>query len=105
MFKFRGGLSETPRRAPRFYGILGAGIVLGAILNVVGMDPIKALFWSAVFNGVAAVPLVFAIVTIASDRKLMGRWTSSVLARCWGWFTFALMGAAAVAMFVFWNQS
>jgi NRAMP (natural resistance-associated macrophage protein)-like metal ion transporter len=104
MFSFRAGLDETPRRAPRFYAILGAGIALGMILNLVGMDPIKALFWSAVFNGVAAVPLVFAIVTIASDRKLMGRWTSSLLARFWGWLTFLLMAVAAIAMFVFWNQ-
>ena len=104
MFSFRSGLNETPRRAPRFYAILGAGIVLGVVLNLVGMDPIKALFWSAVFNGVAAVPLVFVIVTIASDRKLMGHWRSSLVARCWGWLTFALMGAAALGMFVFWNQ-
>jgi Mn2+/Fe2+ NRAMP family transporter len=74
------------------------------LLNLVGIDPIKALFWSAVCNGVAAVPLIFAIVTIASDRKLMGRWVSSPLARFWGWLTFALMAAAAVGMFVFWNQ-
>jgi Mn2+/Fe2+ NRAMP family transporter len=74
------------------------------LLNLLGMDPIKALFWSAVFNGVAAVPLVFAVVTIASNRKLMGRWTSSLLARIWGWLTFALMGLAAIGMFVFWNQ-
>jgi Mn2+/Fe2+ NRAMP family transporter len=104
MLRFHAGLAETPRRAPRFYAILGAGIVLGMLLNIVGIDPIKALFWSAVCNGVAAVPLIFAIVTIASDRKLMGRWVSSPLARFWGWLTFALMGAAAVGMFVFWNQ-
>ncbi len=104
MLSFRSGLNETPRRAPRFYAILGVGILLGMLLNLFGMDPIKALFWSAVFNGVAAVPLVFAIVTIASNRKVMGRWTSSVLARCWGWLTFVLMGAAAIGMFVFWNQ-
>jgi NRAMP (natural resistance-associated macrophage protein)-like metal ion transporter len=104
MLRFHAGLAETPRRAPRFYAILGAGIVLGMLLNLVGIDPIKALFWSAVCNGVAAVPLIFAIVTIASDRKLMGRWVSSPLARFWGWLTFALMAAAAVGMFVFWNQ-
>jgi NRAMP (natural resistance-associated macrophage protein)-like metal ion transporter len=104
MFRFRGGLAETPRRAPRFYAILGVGITVGMLLNVLGMDPIKALFWSAVLNGVAAVPLVFAVVTIASNRKLMGRWTSSLLARFWGWLTFVLMAAAAIGMFVFWNQ-
>ena len=75
MMSFRTGLSEKPRSAPRFYAVLAAGIVIGTVLNVLRLDPIKVLFWSAVINGVAAVPLVFAIVTLA-----------------------------AVAMFVFWNQ-
>jgi NRAMP (natural resistance-associated macrophage protein)-like metal ion transporter len=104
MLSFRTGLGEAPRRAPRFYAILAAGIVLGTILNVMHLDPIRVLFWSAVFNGVAAVPLVFAVVKIASDAKVMGTWKSSPLARAWGWLTFTLMTLAAIAMFVFWNQ-
>ena len=104
MMSFQTGLGEKPRSAPRFYAILAAGIIIGTILNILRLDPIKVLFWSAVINGVAAVPLVFAIVTLASDRKLMGRWTSSPVARAWGWLTFALMTLAAIAMFVFWNQ-
>jgi Mn2+/Fe2+ NRAMP family transporter len=104
MMSFHAGLGEPPRRAPRFYAILAAGIVVGVVLNLMRLDPIKTLFWSAVFNGVAAVPLVFAIVTIASNSKIMGKWRSSLVARCWGWLTFALMSAAAIAMFAFWNQ-
>jgi Mn2+/Fe2+ NRAMP family transporter len=104
MMSFRSGLGEPPRRAPRFYAILAAGIVVGVVLNLMRLDPIKTLFWSAVFNGVAAVPLVFAIVTIASNPKIMGKWKSSLVARCWGWLTFALMSAAAIAMFAFWNR-
>ncbi len=104
MLSFRTGLGETPKRAPRFYTILAAGIVIGTILNLLRLDPIKVLFWSAVLNGVAAVPLVFAIVTIASNAKVMGKWKSSAVARAWGWLTFALMSLAAIAMFVFWNQ-
>ena len=104
MLRFRSGLGETPRRAPRFYAILATGIIVGMVLNLLGMDPIKALFWSAVFNGVAAVPIVFAIVAIASNAKLMGTWRSSLAARAWGWFTCAVMTLAAVGMFVFWNQ-
>ena len=104
MLSFHTGLNEKPNRAPRFYTILAAGIVVGTILNILRLDPIKVLFWSAVINGVAAVPLVFAVVTIASNRKVMGAWTSSVVARVWGWLTFALMTLAAIAMFVFWNQ-
>jgi len=104
MLSYETGLGEKPRSARRFYAILAAGIVIGTILNIVRLDPIKVLFWSAVINGVAAVPLVFAVVTLASDRKLMGRWTSSPGARTWGWLTFALMTLAAIAMFIFWNQ-
>lgn len=104
MMSFRTGLGESPKRAPRFYAILAAGIVVGAVLNVMRLDPIRVLFWSAVFNGVAAVPLVFAIVTIASDSKVMGRWKASPLARAWGWLTFALMFLAAIGMFVYWNH-
>jgi NRAMP (natural resistance-associated macrophage protein)-like metal ion transporter len=104
MLHFRTGLNEKPRRASRFYAILAGGMIVGVVMNLIGVDPIKALFWSAVLNGVAAVPLVYAVVHIASDAKVMGRWKSSRTARIWGWATFALMGAAAVLMFVYWNQ-
>lgn len=104
MLRFRTGLGETPKRAPRFYAVLAAGVIIGVLMNVVHIDPIKALFWSAVLNGVAAVPLVYAIVHLANQRHVMGRWKSSLLANIWGWATFVLMGAAAVLMFVYWNQ-
>jgi NRAMP (natural resistance-associated macrophage protein)-like metal ion transporter len=104
MLRFRTGLNERPSRAPRFYAILAAGVVIGVVMNVIRVDPIKALFWSAVLNGVAAVPLLYAIVHLASSSKVMGRWRSSLVARLWGWATFGLMGVAAVLMFVFWNE-
>ena len=66
-FKFREGLGETPRRAPRFYGIITAGIIIGIAMNLLHIDAIKALFWSAVLNGVAAVPLIAVIVWFASS--------------------------------------
>ena len=100
-FKFREGLSLPARRAPGFYGVIVTGVVLGILMNLVGIDPIKALFWSAVLNGVAAVPNLAAVVVLASDRKLMGEWRSSLLARAWGWATVALMGIAVLGMFYF----
>lgn len=105
MLSFKTGLNETPSRAPRFYFVLGAGIVIGVVMNFIGIDPIKALFWSAVLNGVAAVPLVYAVVHIANNSKIMGRWKSSLAANVWGWATFALMAVAAILMFVYWNQA
>lgn len=100
-FRFREGLSEPVQRAPRFYTIIAAGILVGIAMNLLRVDAIKALFWSAVLNGVAAVPLIAVIVWLASNRKIMGDWASSGLARAWGWATFALMGGATAGMFYF----
>ena len=75
-FRFREGLSETPHKAPKFYGILTVGIVIGIAMNLLHIDAIKALFWSAVLNGVAAVPLIAVIVWFASDSSTMGAWKS-----------------------------
>lgn len=100
-FGFREGLSEPLRRAPRFYSIIVVGVLIGIAMNLLQIDAIRALFWAAVLNGIAAVPLLAVIVRLASDRSIMGRWTSSALARAWGWGTFALMGAATVGMFYF----
>jgi NRAMP (natural resistance-associated macrophage protein)-like metal ion transporter len=100
-FKFREGLSEPLRRAPRFYTVIAVGILIGVAMNLLHVDAIKALFWSAVLNGIAAVPLIGVIVWLASSSRLMGKWTSSPLARAWGWGTFALMGGATLGMFYF----
>ena len=103
-FRLREGLNEKPGRAPEFYGVIAAGILVGIAMNLFHIDPIKALFWSAVLNGVAAVPLIAVIVLIASDSNVMGKWRSSPLARAWGWATVGLMGAATLAMFYFWAK-
>ncbi|HYL27494.1 MAG TPA: Nramp family divalent metal transporter, partial [Candidatus Nitrosotalea sp.] len=100
-FRFREGLSEPLHRASRFYFAIVAGILIGIGMNLLHVNAIKALFWSAVLNGVAAVPLLAVIVWLASNRRIMGEWTSSPLARIWGWATFALMGSATVGMFYF----
>lgn len=101
VFRFREGLDEPPRRAKQFYGVIVAGVVIGVCINLAHFNAIAALFWAAVLNGVAAVPLIAAIVWLASDQKTMGRWRSSPVARAWGWATFALMGAASAGMFIF----
>src|SRR5271156_2642447 len=100
-FRFREGLNEKVRRAARFYGIITAGIIIGIAMDLLKINPIKALFWSAVLNGVAAVPLLAVIVSLASNRKIMQQWKSSPLAVAWGWGTVALMGAATIGMFYF----
>ncbi len=100
-FRFREGLSEPISRAPRFYLIIAAGMVLGIAMNLLHVNAIKALFWSAILNGIAAVPLIAAIVWLASDRAVMKDWVSSRLARAWGWGTFVLMAGATAGMFYY----
>jgi Mn2+/Fe2+ NRAMP family transporter len=98
----REGLEQKPWRARGFYGIIALGIVAGAIMGLLHIDPIKALFWSAVFNGVAAVPLIYAIIRIASDRKLLKDLVVSKVARLWLWLAFALMLISAGGMIASW---
>jgi NRAMP (natural resistance-associated macrophage protein)-like metal ion transporter len=104
-FQFREGLTEKPADAPQFYALIVVGMLVAISMGLFRVDPIAALFWSAVINGVVAVPLLAAIVVIASDRRVMGRWASSPLARCWGWATVIVMGVAAIGMFAFWGRS
>jgi NRAMP (natural resistance-associated macrophage protein)-like metal ion transporter len=100
-FRFREGLHEPLHRATRFYAIITVGILIGIAMNLLRIDAIKALFWSAVLNGVAAVPLIAVIVWLASNERIMGEWRSRLAARLWGWGTFALMGGATAGMFYF----
>lgn len=95
------GLSAGPRDARGFYGVMTLGVIVGlAVPTLFHLDPIKALFWSAVLNGIAAVPLLVAITLVAADRAMMGRFANSLAANVWAWVTVGLMGASACALFV-----
>jgi NRAMP (natural resistance-associated macrophage protein)-like metal ion transporter len=102
LFGLRQGLEKKPSRAQGFYGIIVLGVVAGVIMGLLHVDPIKALFWSAVFNGVAAVPLIYAIIRIASDRQLLKDLVVSRIARVWLWLAFVLMLLSAAGMVASW---
>ncbi len=93
------GLAQRPRRAPAFYAMIAAATLIGALLNFSPLDPIKALFWSAVINGVAAVPIMLMIMLMASRVRVMGRFTLKPLLAVLGWLSTAAMALAAVGMF------
>ncbi|WP_158883929.1 divalent metal cation transporter [Rhodanobacter sp. L36] len=95
----RYGLAHKPREAKAFYGILIGVTLAGIALNFTPIDPIKALFWSAVVNGVAAVPLMIMIMIMAMNPKVVGKFTLNRSLKIWGWLATAVMGIAAVAMF------
>ncbi len=104
-FKWKEGLDMPLRRAPGFYGALVVGMMLAMSMNFLHVNAITALFWSAVLNGLVAVPLLCVVVAFASSKRIMQRWRSSLLARVWGWATVAVMGLAAIGIFVFWGKS
>ena len=97
---WRTGLERKPRQAVPFYTAIGVSIVCGVGIDFTPFDPIKALFWSAVLNGVITVPIMAAMMVVASRPGQMGAFVASPLQRLFGWLTTAVMAAAALAMFV-----
>jgi NRAMP (natural resistance-associated macrophage protein)-like metal ion transporter len=97
---WRTGLERRPNQAKGFYGIIGIAILLGVAVDLSPLDPIKALFWSAVVNGIITVPILVAVMIVASRRQQMGKFVATTSQRVIGWVTVAMMAVAAVAMFV-----
>jgi Mn2+/Fe2+ NRAMP family transporter len=98
-FGWRTGLERVPRSAKGFYGVIAAAILLGIAVDLSPLDPIKALVWSAVINGVAVVPILIAIMIVASRSKQMGKFVATPSQRFFGWLTTVMMTVAAIAMF------
>ena len=99
-FNWKEGLFLKFKQARAFYLVIIAGTLVGLLLNFVGLDPVKALILTAVFNGIVAVPLIFLIARISSRRKLMGQYSSGIWSKIGLWVAFAVMGAAAIALLV-----
>ncbi|WP_183561478.1 NRAMP family divalent metal transporter [Mucilaginibacter sp. SP1R1] len=98
-FDWRAGLNYKLKRARGFYGVIIVSTAIGLAINFIGIDPVKALVYTAVLNGVAAVPLLFLITRIAASEQIMGVYKSGWLSKGLLWATFVFMGGAAVAMF------
>jgi NRAMP (natural resistance-associated macrophage protein)-like metal ion transporter len=98
-FDMKHGLNLKLKRAHGFYGIITIATIIGLMINFIGIDPIKALVFTAVFNGVAAVPLIFLIARIARNKKIMGEHRSGWLSNSVVWITFVVMLLSAIAMF------
>ncbi len=97
-FGWRYGLDRKPGRAKQFYGVIAASTLIGMLINFVGINPISALFWTAVVNGVIAPPLLVVIMLIANNPKIMGDDRNGPITNALGWLTAAVMGVAAVAL-------
>ena len=93
----RGGLNKKLRQAYAFYGIIIISMLVGLGLNFIGIDPVKALIYSAVANGIVAPIVLVLIVLISSDKKVMGKWVNGQTTRVVGWLTVVLMTLSGLA--------
>jgi len=92
------GLARLPKRAKAFYATIAGGMLLGAALNFSPIDPIKALYWSAVLNGVVAVPVMAVMMHLTMRPAIMERFTLPMGLRMMGWVATAAMAATVAAM-------
>ncbi|MGZ3240953.1 MAG: NRAMP family divalent metal transporter, partial [Burkholderiaceae bacterium] len=97
-FKWRNSLELTPMKAKRFYGIIAVATSIGIALGFTSIDPIKALYWSAVINGVISVPIMAVMMLMAVRPEIMGKFVISKGLKMLGWLATLMMAAAVVAM-------
>ncbi len=95
-FKWREGLFYTLHQARTFYGIIIVSVIFVLLINFFNLDPIRVLIFSAVCNGIIAPFIIFFIVKISSNKKIMGEWVNSPRRAFVGWIVFALMACAAI---------
>lgn len=99
-WKWPVGLSRKPEKAKAFYTTLAIATTLGVALNFSPINPVKALYWSAVINGIVAVPIMGAMMHMTGNSKIMGSFRIHDGLRYMGWIATAVMAAAAVMMCV-----
>ena len=99
-FRWKNSLERTPMQARRFYAIIGVSMLVGTGLGFTGIDPIKALYWSAVINGVISVPIMVVMMLLAVRADVMGQFVISRRLKLLGWLATLMMGLAVCAMFL-----
>jgi NRAMP (natural resistance-associated macrophage protein)-like metal ion transporter len=99
-FRWNMGLDRKPKAARAFYGVIAGATLIGLALAFSPIDPMKALYWTAVVNGMLAAPLMAVMMLIATNGRIMGRLVISWRMRVVGWFATVVMAAAAVGVFV-----
>jgi Mn2+/Fe2+ NRAMP family transporter len=98
------GLARLPLRAKAFYATIAVGMVLGVALNFSTIDPIRALYWSAVLNGVVAVPVMVMMMRLTMRRSIMAGFTLPLPLQVMGWLATAVMAVTVVAMVASWLE-
>jgi Mn2+/Fe2+ NRAMP family transporter len=96
------GLSRKPSKAAAFYGTLASSTVLGMVITLTPLDPIKALYWSAVINGIVAVPVMTVMMLMTARRKVMGKFVIGGWLRWLGWASTGAMAACVAGIVIAW---
>jgi Mn2+/Fe2+ NRAMP family transporter len=96
--KWPTGLARKPLSAKAFYATIAFATGVGMLIGFSPIDPIKALFWSAVINGVVAVPVMVVMMLMTANKKMLGRFVISGYLRIVGWLATGVMAGAAVVM-------
>jgi Mn2+/Fe2+ NRAMP family transporter len=94
------GLARRPKEARAFYATLTAAIAIGTAINFFPVDPIRALYWSAVINGVMAAPIIAVMMNLASSPRIMASFTLPAWLRVMGWTTAGVMALCVIGMFM-----
>ena len=102
IFHWRASLRSKPHQAPGFYGAITIATLIGVAFNFTGLDAVTALYWSAVFNGVAAAPLMLAVMKLADDEKTVKQFRLPRLLKALGWLATAVMGCASLLFLYSW---
>jgi len=97
---WQSGLERKAGAARGFYAVIAVSVLAGLFIQYSPIGPMKMLFWSAVINGIVAVPLLVVIILLASSKSVMGAFTASRPILALGWIGAAIMGLAAVLMFI-----
>jgi NRAMP (natural resistance-associated macrophage protein)-like metal ion transporter len=103
VFGWKEGLSKKFRQAKGFYLIIAASTLVGLWINFANIDPIKALVYTAVINGVIAAPILFIIMRAANDKNILGKKVNGRISNIIGWLTFTMMSVSVVIMFLTWR--
>lgn len=102
-FGWKYGLNTKPKHAKQFYAVIAISTFIGALINFIGINPIAALFWTAVINGVLAPPLLVIIMLVSNNKKIMGNNVNGRFTNLVGWCAAIIMSAAAIGMFATWQ--
>jgi NRAMP (natural resistance-associated macrophage protein)-like metal ion transporter len=99
-FGWKEGLYRKFKTAHAFYGVIIVSIIIGILINFIGIDPIKALLYSAIANGIVAPVILVFIVRISSSKKIMGEYKNKPITKFIGWTATILMSIAAIATII-----